>query len=43
MFDKLEKLLVPVWGLIWIFGITAISVGVVVWSIKWILSLLGVL
>lgn len=43
MFDKVEKFLVPFWGFLWISAITAVSVGVVIWSVKWILSLLGVL
>ena len=43
MFDKVEKFLVPFWGTLWITGVTCVSVGVIIWSIKWILSLLGVL
>lgn len=43
MFNKLEKVLVPVWGLLWVLGITAVSVGVVIWSVKWVMTLLGVM
>ena len=42
-FEKLEKFLVPLWGCLWIIFLTGISIGAVIWSIKWILSLVGVL
>lgn len=43
MFDKVEKFLVPFWGFLLVAAITCVSVGVVIWSVKWILSLMGVL
>lgn len=39
-YDKWIPLL---WGGLWIIAITAISIGVVTWSIQWVLRLLGVM
>lgn len=38
-----EKWLPIVWGWMWIFLITALTVGAIVWVCKWILSLMGVM
>ena len=42
-FNKIEKYLINIWGVLWVLGITGMSVGVVIWAFKWIANLLGVL
>lgn len=32
-----------IWGGLWLIAITLTSIGAVIWSGKWVLSLLGVL
>lgn len=41
--DKLTNVLVPVWSLLWITLLTALSVGGAIWAVKWVMKLLGVL
>lgn len=38
-----DKWLPVVWGMLWLFIITAASVGATIWIVKWIASLLGVM
>lgn len=32
-----------IWGGLWLIAITLTSIGAVIWSAKWLLSLLGVM
>lgn len=38
----LEKWLPYVWAMLWVVAITAFSVGVAVYLVKWVLNLMGV-
>ena len=43
-FNAWVKRVTPyIWGGLWLIAITLTSIGAVIWSFKWILSLLGVL
>lgn len=42
MRDLFNKIIPNLWGICWVAVITALSVGSAIWSIKWLLNLIGV-
>lgn len=41
--DKLGDIMPVIWGVLWIVIITLVSTGLTIWSVKWVLTLLGVM
>lgn len=38
-----DKWIPILWGTLWVTSITALSIGGTIWSVKWLLNLVGVL
>lgn len=43
IYNWVNKWLPIAWGFMWTFLITAFSFGAIVWVVKWIMSLMGVM
>ena len=39
----IDKYIPIMWSICWVVAITALSVGVAVWFVKWVLTLIGVI
>ena len=39
----IDKYVPILWGTCWVVAITAASIGVAIWFVKWILNLIGVI
>lgn len=42
-FDKIQDILIPLWGMLWITAITATSLTLAILAIKWMLVVVGVM
>lgn len=38
-----EKCVPVLWSICWATSITAVSIGAMIWSVKWLLQLIGVI
>ena len=41
--DFIETYVSKIIGFLWLLALFSVSIGVVIWSIKWLLSLIGVI
>jgi len=41
--EKLSDIIPVIWGVLWILIITFVSTGLTIWSVRWLLDLMGVM